>query len=44
MADPPLRPNVLSKCGRPVYGGELPEGWDSGEAVLRGGANRAGRP
>ena len=34
-APEPARGSVERRRGRLVYGGPLPEGWDSGEAVLR---------
>jgi bifunctional DNA-binding transcriptional regulator/antitoxin component of YhaV-PrlF toxin-antitoxin module len=38
------RSEIKKKRGRPVYGGDLPVGWDSGEAVLRNRTNRLGLP
>jgi bifunctional DNA-binding transcriptional regulator/antitoxin component of YhaV-PrlF toxin-antitoxin module len=41
VADPP-RSAIKKKRGRPVYSGELPDDWQSGESVLRGRAARLG--
>ena len=38
----PPRSSVAGKRGRPVYSGELPEQWDSGESVLKTRAGRLG--
>lgn len=41
VADAP-RSEIQNKRGRPVFSGDLPKQWDSGEAVLRARSVRAG--